>query len=102
MISYENASLYGLPPGVTEITEAEWLVFVHLNDRDRVFAESRDLLRRGGPLATGSVSGAPMARHGQAWPHGYQDKVARGEGLRGQVHCLPVMAGRVPAIHPPP
>jgi hypothetical protein len=25
MISYENASLYGLPPGVTEITEAEWL-----------------------------------------------------------------------------
>jgi PAS fold len=53
MISYENASLYGLPSGVTEITEAEWLAFVHLNDRDRVFADSRDLLRRGGPPATG-------------------------------------------------
>jgi PAS fold len=99
MISYENASLYGLHPGVTEITEAEWLAFVHLNDRDRVFANSRDLLRRGGPPATGF-----RIRHadGASWPHGYQDKVAHGEGLSGQVHCLPSWPGVSQLSTPPP
>src|SRR3954453_8928976 len=51
-------------------------------------------------LRPGSVSGAPMARHGQAWPQGYQDNVAHGEGLSGQVLCLPSWPG-VPQLSTP-
>src|SRR3954447_15014233 len=33
-----------------------------------------------------------------AGPHSYQDKATAGERSGDPVHCLPVMAGRVPAI----
>jgi hypothetical protein len=40
-----------------------------------------------------------------SWPghaHGCQGKVANGEGSGGPVHCVSVMAGHVPAVHPAP
>ncbi|WP_146101628.1 PAS domain S-box protein [Rhodopila globiformis] len=52
IVSAAYVTLYGLPPGITQITEAEWLGFLHPDDRDRVTAEIGALKAGGEPLAT--------------------------------------------------
>src|SRR5689334_4769132 len=49
-----------------------------------------------------AIGAGTAGADGRDKPRSYQDKAADGEGFGGHVRCPSVVAGRVPAIHPPP